>query len=71
MWIAANLPYSVQLQLGKFIGFLSYHFARGRRRVCETNIRLCFPELSEQEQGSLVRKTFESNGIGFIEIAIA
>ena len=71
MWVAANLPYSLQLQLGRFIGFLSYHFARGRRRVCEINLRLCFPNLSPEEHRQLVRKTFESNGIGFIEIAIA
>ena len=50
---------------------LAFHFARSRRHVCETNLRLCFPELSEHELQQLLRKTFESNGIGFIEIVIA
>ena len=52
-------------------GMLAFHFARGRRHVCETNLRLCFPELSERELQQLLRKTFESNGIGFVEIVIA
>ena len=71
MRLMAKLPFAMQIKLGQFIGWLSYHLARGRRHVCETNIRLCFPELSEQEQQQLVKRTFLSNGIGFVEICIA
>lgn len=71
MWLLAQLPYFVQLRLGRGIGWLSYHLARGRRHVCEVNLRLCFPELSEDEHRRLVRETFANNGIGFVEIAIA
>ena len=71
MWLMAQLPFTAQIRLGRFIGWLSYHLARGRRHVCEVNLRLCFPELSEQEHRHLVRETFASNGIGFVEIAIA
>jgi KDO2-lipid IV(A) lauroyltransferase len=71
MWLVAQLPFSVQLGTGKFLGWLSYHLARGRRHVCEVNLRLCFPELSESEHRDLVKRTFAANGIGFIEIAIA
>lgn len=71
MWLMAKLPFPMQIRLGQFIGWLSYHLARGRRHVCEVNLRMCFPELSEQEHRRLVKKTFASNGIGFVEIAIA
>ena len=71
MWLIARLPFPIQLWIGKLLGMLAFHFARGRRHVCETNLRLCFPELSERELQQLLRKTFESNGIGFVEIAIA
>ncbi|HBW82758.1 MAG TPA: lipid A biosynthesis acyltransferase, partial [Gammaproteobacteria bacterium] len=71
MWLTAQLPFSIQLGLGKMLGILAFHLARGRRHVCETNLRLCFPELDEHELRQLLRKTFESNGIGFIEIVIA
>ena len=71
MWATARLPFNIQLGIGRLLGMLAFHFARGRRHICETNLRLCFPELSERELRQLLRKTFESNGIGFVEIAIA
>jgi KDO2-lipid IV(A) lauroyltransferase len=40
--------------------------------VCEINLRLCFPNLSPEEHRNYwYERHFESNGIGFIEIAIA
>jgi len=71
MWLVAQLPYRLQLLIGKQLGLLSYHLARGRRHVCEVNLKLCFPDLDSDQHRQLVRKTFIANGIGFIEIAIA
>lgn len=71
MWTAAQLPFRLQMGLGRQLGLLSYHLARERRHICEVNLRLCFPELNEAEHRRLVRETFISNGIGFIEIAIS
>ncbi len=71
IWLAAQLPFAVQMQIGRLLGWLSYHFARERRHICETNIALCFPELNPQRQASLVRDTFRSNGIGVMEVGLA
>ena len=71
MWSVAQLPFPVQIRLGQFLGLLSFYFARARRHVCEVNLHLCFPELSEKEHRQLVKKTFISNGIGLIEVAIS
>ena len=71
MWGVVQLPYSIQLRLGRLLGALAYYLARDRRHVCEVNIKLCFPELSEAEHRKLVRKIFSSNGIGLIETAMA
>lgn len=71
MWTVAQLPYGIQIRIGQGLGLMSYYFARSRRHICEVNLRLCFPELSEQEQKVLARKTFLSNGIGLIEVAIS
>ncbi|NKB34583.1 MAG: LpxL/LpxP family Kdo(2)-lipid IV(A) lauroyl/palmitoleoyl acyltransferase [Pseudomonadales bacterium] len=71
MKLVAHLPFPVQMFAGKVLGIASYHIARQRRHICEVNLRLCFPELSDEERKKLVRKTFVSNGIGLIEIAIA
>lgn len=71
MRLVAHLPYPIQVRIGQLLGWLSYHFARSRRHICEVNLRLCFPELAEQERRKLVKKTFLSNGIGLIEVAIS
>lgn len=71
MWSVAQLPYPLQIRMGQLIGLLSYYFARSRRHICDVNLRLCFPELSEAEHRQLAKKTFISNGIGLIEVAIS
>ena len=67
----AWLPYPCQTRLGAGIGRLGYFLAHRRRRICEVNLRLCFPELDSDELRRLVRRTFVSNGIGLMEVAIS
>ncbi|MFK5895023.1 MAG: LpxL/LpxP family Kdo(2)-lipid IV(A) lauroyl/palmitoleoyl acyltransferase [Pseudomonadota bacterium] len=71
MRIFAILPYRLQLFIGKAIGHLFYLVGPAyRRQIAQTNIHLCFPELSAEEQEQLVRKHFHSLGISLIETAI-
>ena len=70
IWLAAQLPFALQIQIGKGLGWLSYWFARERRHICQTNIALCFPELTVDAQQRLVRDTFVSNGIGVMEVGL-
>ena len=67
MWFAAQLPYSIQLWLGRQIGTLAFHLLKSKRHVAEVNIALCFPELSAVEQAKLVRETFHSVGGGIVD----
>lgn len=71
IWLAAQLPFTMQMWIGKALGWLSFHLARERRHICQTNIALCFPELSREQQVRLVRDTFTSNGIGVMEVGLA
>jgi KDO2-lipid IV(A) lauroyltransferase len=71
MWLVAQLPIRCQWVLGKSIGLLAWKLLNRRRHITETNIRLCFPELSDEQKASLVRKTFIANGIGLMELGIA
>lgn len=71
IWLMARLPLRLQWSLGKGIGELAYRLIPRRRHITEVNIRLCFPELSADEQQALVRRTFHSNGIGIMEIGLA
>lgn len=71
IWLVAQLPFAVQMAVGRALGRLSHRLARERRHVCEVNIALCFPELDAQQQAQLVRDIFISNGIGVMEVGLA
>lgn len=70
-WLLARLPFRWQMALGRLTGRLAYRIAGKRRHICETNIALCFPELSAAAQQQLVRDTFISNGMGVMEIGLS
>lgn len=71
MWLVARLPIALQFRLGRLIGAAGHRFAKARRHIAETNVRLCFPELGAAARAELVRRIFESSGIGAVETAIA
>jgi len=64
MWLVARLPYAFQLMLGRLLGSLAYYLARERRHVCEVNLKLCFPELSQSEHYKLVKNVLEPAALG-------
>lgn len=61
------LPSSVAMTLGRALGGLAYMLAGELRRTGAINLRLAFPEKSEQERGALLRECFDSLGrlLGF------
>lgn len=69
MYLAAWLPWRLKLWVGRAIGLTAWRFAKRRRRIAETNIRLCFPELDAAQQRQLVKDAFIANGIGILETA--
>ncbi len=69
-WLVARLPVSALFALGRGIGTLTYHLAPSRRRIAETNIALCFPELSEKERCKLVLTNLVHTATGTIELLI-
>jgi len=71
LWVLTRLPYCWQLAVGRQLGRLTYRLAPRRRRIAETNLKLCFPELSETQRDALLRRHFESLGMGLIEIPSA
>jgi len=68
--LIALLPWGAQQRLGKWFGLAAYRFLKRRRYIAETNIRACFPQLSEQEQAALTRETFISNAKGYMECTV-
>lgn len=71
MWLIAQLPYRAQLAIGGMLGRMMYYASPPRRHVAATNLRLCFPELSEIERASLLRRHFASLGMSAVETAMS
>jgi len=70
--VAAWLPLRAALRLGDWLGSVVLTFLPARkRRVAETNIRLCFPELSAMEQRTLVKAHARNMGKSAMEICFA
>lgn len=71
MRIIAILPYRLQLLIGHIIGCSFYRIAKFRRGIVQTNISLCFPELSVEKQEKLVKDHFQSLGMSIVETAMS
>ena len=50
LWLAHFLPLPILGRLGNAIGSLMYYAIPKRRKIALINLRLCMPELSEQER---------------------
>ena len=70
IWLAQWLPYSAIARLGRGIGWLGYRLAVPRRKVVLTNLRLCFPGLTEAERIALARRHFSALGRAIMERAV-
>ena len=71
LWLIHWLPLSLQAPIGRSLGLLLYWIIAPRRKVTLTNLRLCFPELSEAERRKLAREHFALAGRSLIERGIA
>ena len=65
------LPLRVQRSLGVALGRLFEIVGARRRRVADINLRLCFPELDQEQRDQLRRAHFANLGIGLFETAQA
>ena len=61
------LPYKWQLFLGRMIGKLLYKIGTSRKKVALKNIQLCFPEMPQAQQLTMLKKNFENTGIALLE----
>ena len=70
LWLLHFLPLPVLVWFGNSLGLLLYALAAERRRVADTNLRLCFPETSQTERTRLVRRNFMAFGRSLVERSI-
>ncbi len=67
VWLLHWLPLPLQAALGRGLGALLYLFGRARRRVVQTNLALCLPELPPAERQRLAREHFALVGRSVLE----
>jgi KDO2-lipid IV(A) lauroyltransferase len=65
----AHLPLSWVRALGATLGLLLYAAVRSRRKVVDTNLRLCFPQWSEAQRRTVARDTFIHVAQSFLDRA--
>lgn len=59
------------MKIGKRLGAFLFCLPTQLKKTTLTNIQLCFPELSHEDQQKLAKKNFASVGMAFIETAMA
>jgi KDO2-lipid IV(A) lauroyltransferase len=67
IWVLHFLPLAVLAPLGRGFGSILYTVARERRKVALTNLRLCFPDQSDNDLQQLARRHFQALGRSFVE----
>ena len=63
----AFLPYAIIVPIGYGLGWLAAHIPNERAHVVKTNLRLCFPSLSESEIDALALEHWKLFGRSVIE----
>lgn len=75
MRCAVWLPYPLLMKLGQGIGWFGYQLLKWRKHhrvhVVHTNLKLCFPQLSDTAHQELEIRTWQSLGMGIMETALA
>lgn len=69
--LLAQLPFRLQMLMGRALGRLLYWVMTTRRYVAERNVELCFPEYTPTQRDQLVKAHFETNGVTVFETGIA
>ena len=55
LYLISLLPIQLQLFLGKILGKALYTIGLHRKKIVEVNLKLCFPDKSEEERVRMVK----------------
>jgi KDO2-lipid IV(A) lauroyltransferase len=70
LWLMHFLPFRVLVWIGTTLGSMVYPIAAERRKVGTINLKLCFPDLSDEARQKLLREHFRMFARGLIERCI-
>ncbi len=74
IWLAFAIAFSLiylplrwQFKLGQALGKLIFHLAKRRQQDTLINLKLCFPEKSDEERWDMAQQVFINTGVGVFE----
>ena len=70
LWLIQFLPFRVIVAIGNGLGTFLYPLAAERRRVGMINLKLCFPDMSDEARVKLLRDHYKMFCRGLIERSI-
>ncbi len=70
LWLLHWLPLSFTARLGEAIGSFLYAYKKKRRHITLTNLRLCFPEWSEEKRETVAKQHFQAYARSVLERGI-
>ncbi len=68
--LAGSLPLPVAQALGRLVGWLMWRLNTQGRKVTETNIALCLPEYTSEQQQQLVKRSLAHTGMVALEVPL-
>jgi len=70
LWLIHFLPFRLIVAIGSGVGSMLYLLATERRKVGAVNLKLCFPDMSDDARKKLLRDHFKMFGRGLFERSI-
>ena len=70
MWLLHWLPLPLLARIGEAVGSMLFLVVGSRRRIALTNLRLCLPQLSDEERKAIARKHFQAYARSVLERGI-
>jgi KDO2-lipid IV(A) lauroyltransferase len=71
IWLVSLLPLSAAHGLGSFIGWILWITNSKTRKISDVNIRLCFPDYSDDEVDKLTKKSLSALGKTYTEMGMS
>ena len=69
IWLLSRLPFESQLKFGEKLGKLLYYAVPARRKICITNLKIAFPNKSNDEISSICKSVYKNIGYTIAEMA--
>ncbi|KMY85544.1 Lipid A biosynthesis lauroyl acyltransferase [Candidatus Paraburkholderia calva] len=66
----AIIPYGITARFGDALGWLLYQIPSRRKRIVHTNLKLCFPEWSDEKREDIAQKHFRHAIRSYVERSV-